>query len=153
MHCQILEGSFFSFGCVWNCVWIGYLYTSKLSKNTSSQTDALDLIWCITEAARIEGLFARQGTSVTTICSTGQRVQDTFTSKNTPPCPVQRTLGFFSEPAFWQLGKQIQHRSRKNKSSFQTTPVFRFHLCCKTPVNHRESAPAVYPHLGPREMV
>lgn len=90
-----------------------------------------------------KGLFARQGTRVSTICSTGQRVQDTFSSKNTTPCFVQRTSPPAPNPksTFWQLEKQIQHRSRENKHGSQPTPVLPFHLCCNTPMNYKEFTP------------
>jgi len=39
--------------------------------------------------ALVEGLPARQGTSVSTVCTAGQQVQDTLISKNTDPCLAQ----------------------------------------------------------------
>ena len=80
---------------------------------------------------------------MSTICSTGQQVQNTFISKNTTPWLVQTT--FFPESTFWQLEKQIWNHSRKNKQGFQTTQEFRFHLCCKTPINYRVCSELLQP--------
>lgn len=67
---------------------------------------------------------------------------------------MHRTF-LFPESTFWQLEKQIWHRSRKNTQGFQTTPAFCFHLCCKTRLITQSllRTTATNPHLCPWEMV